>query len=93
MENNGVYEEPEEDGMWEESFSGTSDSKPKGPSAIAMDFTFVNTNDVYGIPEHADKFSLADTTSGYPYRYCGDLSNTSFITLSWPVFQVFLVQA
>jgi alpha 1,3-glucosidase len=55
--------------MWEESFSGTSDSKPKGPSAIAMDFTFVNTNDVYGIPEHADKFSLSDTTTGDPYRY------------------------
>ena len=54
--------------MWEESFSGTRDSKPKGPSAIAMDFTFFNTNDVYGIPEHADKFSLADTTTGDPYR-------------------------
>jgi alpha 1,3-glucosidase len=54
--------------MWEESFSGTSDSKPKGPSAIAMDFSFVNTENVYGIPEHADRFSLADTSSGDPYR-------------------------
>ena len=54
--------------MWDESFSGNTDSKPKGPSAIAMDFTFVDTDNVYGIPEHADRFSLSDTTSGDPYR-------------------------
>jgi alpha 1,3-glucosidase len=46
--------------MWDESFSGSTDTKPKGPSAIAMDFTFVNTDNVYGIPEHADRFSLVN---------------------------------
>jgi alpha 1,3-glucosidase len=54
--------------MWEESFSGNTDSKPHGPQAIAMDFTFHDTDHVYGIPEHADKFSLQDTMSGDPYR-------------------------
>lgn len=53
---------------WEESFSGNTDSKPRGPQAIAMDFTFPNTEHVYGIPEHADRFSLEDTMAGEPYR-------------------------
>jgi len=54
--------------MWEESFGGNTDSKPRGPNAVAMDFTFANTNNVFGIPEHADHFSLSDTTSTDPYR-------------------------
>ena len=29
-----------EPGMWEETFGGHTDSKPNGPSAVAMDFTF-----------------------------------------------------
>ena len=55
-------------GMWKETFSGNVDSKPHGPSAVAMDFTFVNTDNVYGIPEHADRFSLKDTSGTDPYR-------------------------
>ncbi len=54
--------------LWEESFSGNTDSKPHGPQAVAMDFTFHDTDHVYGIPEHADKFSLQDTTNSDPYR-------------------------
>ena len=33
-----------------------------------MDFTFHDTDNVYGIPEHADKFSLQDTSNSDPYR-------------------------
>ena len=63
-------EEPEEDqdGLWEESFKGHTDSKPRGPSSIGMDISFLNSKHVYGIPEHADSFSLKDTESGDPYR-------------------------
>ena len=59
----------DEQGTWEESFSGNTDSKPRGPQAVAMDFTFVGSKSVYGVPEHADKFSLQDTTLSDPYRY------------------------
>lgn len=55
-------------GMWEESFGGHHDSKPRGPSTVAMDFAFMNMQSVFGIPEHADRFSLQDTTGGDPYR-------------------------
>ena len=58
----------DEPDLWRETFSGNVDSKPHGPTAVAMDFTFVDTDDVYGIPEHADKFSLKDTSSTDPYR-------------------------
>ena len=30
----------EEVDMWEESYGGHQDSKPKGPTAVAVDFTF-----------------------------------------------------
>jgi alpha 1,3-glucosidase len=33
-----------------------------------LDFTFVGSKHVFGIPEHADKFSLQDTTTSEPYR-------------------------
>ena len=36
--------------------------------AVAMDFTFHDTDNVYGIPEHADRFSLQDTSNTDPYR-------------------------
>ena len=51
-----------------ESFSGHSDSKPRGPSSVGMDFTFVNSRNVYGIPEHASSFSLKSTRDTDPYR-------------------------
>ena len=71
--------------MWEESYGGHQDSKPKGPTAVAVDFTFAGmyprilkeqqfefsisgTDNVYGLPQHADTFSLKDTTSTDPYR-------------------------
>ena len=36
LSNNDV----EEVDMWEESYGGHQDSKPKGPTAVAVDFTF-----------------------------------------------------
>ncbi len=63
-------ESDNEPGMWEESFGGNTDSKPDGPQAVGMDFAFVGTDHVFGIPEHADGFSLKDTSSsGDPYRH------------------------
>lgn len=37
---------------WAESFGGHSDSKPRGPMSVGMDFSFPFAQHVYGIPEH-----------------------------------------
>ncbi|XP_071962090.1 neutral alpha-glucosidase AB-like [Antedon mediterranea] len=58
----------EEPGMWEETFKTHKDHKPNGPSAVGLDFSFVNFDHVYGIPEHADSFALKTTTNTDPYR-------------------------
>ena len=58
----------DEHGTWEESFGGNTDSKPRGPQAVAMDFTFVGSKHLFGVPEHADTFSLKDTSVSDPYR-------------------------
>ena len=63
-----MEEEETEPDMWEESYGGHTDSKPNGPTAIAMDFTFAGFENVYGIPQHAETFSLKDTTTTDPYR-------------------------
>ncbi|GAA5935275.1 hypothetical protein JCM10213_003991 [Rhodosporidiobolus nylandii] len=64
---------PDEDGMWEENFSGKHDSKPKGPESLSLDITFPGYEHVYGIPEHASSLSLKQTRGGNgaytdPYR-------------------------
>ena len=54
---------------WEENFKGNTDSKPNGPMSVGMDFTFVGFKHVYGIPSHADSFSLKNTKgTSDPYR-------------------------
>ena len=58
----------DDQGTWEESFGGNTDSKPRGPQAVAMDFTFVGSKHIYGVPEHADSFDLKDTSVTDPYR-------------------------
>lgn len=55
-------QEEDKDGLWEESFKGHTDTKPLGPASVGMDISFVNSKHVYGIPEHADSFSLRETT-------------------------------
>ena len=51
-----------------EKFQSHSDPKPRGPSSISMDFTFLESKHVYGIPEHASSFSLKSTKDTDPYR-------------------------
>ena len=67
----GQTEETDTDGLWEETFKGHTDSKPRGPSSVGLDISFINSKHVYGIPEHADAFSLRET--GYdiyfPFQY------------------------
>lgn len=46
-----------------------NDRIPLGPESVALDFTFKNFKNIYGIPEHADDFNLKDTMdSDLPYR-------------------------
>jgi len=66
-EENELKEETEPS-MWEESFGGNTDSKPRGPESIGVDIDFPHTQHIYGIPEHADTFALKDTRNGEPYR-------------------------
>jgi hypothetical protein len=49
------------EGMWEESFGGNQDSKPRGPSAVGLDVTFNGAEHLYGLPEHASPFALKST--------------------------------
>lgn len=68
-EENHGEQNVEDPGTWEENFKGHHDSKPNGPTAIAMDFTFHQANILFGIPEHADSFALRTTVgNGDPYR-------------------------
>lgn len=65
----GETDESCTESCWEESFKGSTDSKPHGPMSVGMDFTFVGFDHVYGIPSHADSFSLKNTKgSTDPYR-------------------------
>ena len=72
-EENQVPEQPkdgddDEPGAWEEDFKSHRDSKPNGPEAVALDFTFPQASILFGIPEHADSFALKSTLGGEPYR-------------------------
>lgn len=58
----------EEEGTWEEEFNGGIDSKPNGPELVALDFTFPESDVLFGIPEHADDFALKVTKDKEPYR-------------------------
>ncbi|XP_050523206.1 neutral alpha-glucosidase C [Daktulosphaira vitifoliae] len=56
-------------GSWEEFFKEHQDSKPRGPSAVSMDFTLYSSTHLYGLPEHADSFYLKETSGSDPYRF------------------------
>lgn len=51
----------DESTWWDESFGGNTDSKPRGPEAVALDVTFPGYEHVFGIPEHATGLSLKET--------------------------------
>ncbi|KAI1320608.1 hypothetical protein EDD11_000130 [Mortierella claussenii] len=58
-----------EENLWEETFKGSTDSKPRGPESIGLDITFSGINHVYGVPEHATSLSLKATKGpGAPYN-------------------------
>lgn len=59
-------EEPVEDEStwWDESFGGNTDTKPRGPEAVALDISFPGYAHVFGIPEHATRLSLKTTRYG-----------------------------
>jgi alpha 1,3-glucosidase len=64
----GETEKPAEEDdstWWDESFGGNTDSKPRGPEAIALDISFPGFEHVYGIPEHASSMSLKTTRFVY----------------------------
>ncbi|XP_015112799.1 neutral alpha-glucosidase AB [Diachasma alloeum] len=61
----GAEDDP---GAWEENFKSHQDSKPHGPEAIALDFSFPGAEHAYGIPQHADSFALRSTKGTDPYR-------------------------
>jgi alpha 1,3-glucosidase len=54
--------------LWEEKWSSFVDPNVFGPSSVGIDVTWVNTENVYGIPEHADSLALRDTENDEPYR-------------------------
>lgn len=58
------------DNMFHDDFKDSrNDRLPIGPESIGLDFKFKNFQNVFGIPEHADKLNLKDTThNSIPYR-------------------------
>jgi len=63
----------DESTWWDESFGGNTDSKPRGPEAVALDISFPGYQHVYGVAEHAGPMSLKETRGGdgkytEPYR-------------------------
>jgi alpha 1,3-glucosidase len=54
--------EEDEDGFWEETFSGHKDNKPNGPTSLGVDINFpLPGTHLFGIPEHASSMSLHKT--------------------------------
>ncbi|XP_048486007.1 neutral alpha-glucosidase AB [Plutella xylostella] len=58
----------DEEGTWGENFKSHHDSKPRGNEAVSLDVTFPQADNLYGIPEHTDKFALRSTVNSEPYR-------------------------
>lgn len=64
-----VVDDTESDpGSWEENYKSHHDSKPNGPSAVALDFSFIGAEQAYGVPLHADYLALRNTKNIDPYR-------------------------
>lgn len=74
-----VLDPSEDPDSWEETFNDDVDTKPNGPEAVAMDFTFPESDIFFGIPEHADTFALRTTVGQEPYR---------LYTLDVPAYEV-----
>ncbi|AET38572.1 glucan 1,3-alpha-glucosidase ROT2 Ecym_3060 [Eremothecium cymbalariae DBVPG len=68
QEQNLVPEEVKFDSFYDSFAYASTDSLPFGPESVALDITFHNYQNVYGIPEHPDHLKLRDTSGGEPYR-------------------------
>ncbi|KAI8613594.1 glycosyl hydrolases family 31-domain-containing protein [Chytriomyces sp. MP71] len=47
--------------LWEESFGGKQDSKPRGPQSAGFDLSFPHSAHLYGLPQHASSYALKPT--------------------------------
>ncbi|KAF8356264.1 aagr-4, partial [Pristionchus pacificus] len=56
------------EGFWEEDFGESRDLKPWGSSSVGIDIALIGFKHAFGIPEHADGFSLRNTGDYEPYR-------------------------
>lgn len=65
---NMLPEESDYDAFSDSFKDASSDKLPFGPESVGMDIIFPGSNNVYGIPEHADTFALKETTDSDPYR-------------------------
>ena len=55
--------------LFEESFGGHTDSKPRGPAGVGIDVSFEGANDIFGLAEHATGLGLAENKLAEPYRF------------------------
>ncbi|ETO25134.1 alpha glucosidase II, alpha subunit, partial [Reticulomyxa filosa] len=56
---NRTAEDPEE--WWQEQHSSHTFHHDRGPEGVGCDFTFMGSQTLYGIPEHAASLALRDT--------------------------------
>eukprot|EP00930_Biecheleria_cincta_P042756 TRINITY_DN29417_c0_g1_i1.p1 TRINITY_DN29417_c0_g1~~TRINITY_DN29417_c0_g1_i1.p1 ORF type:complete len:937 (+),score=129.73 TRINITY_DN29417_c0_g1_i1:107-2917(+) len=57
------------DNMFEESFGGHTDRKPRGPAGVGIDVNFEAAIDVFGLAEHASGLGLGANGFSEPYRF------------------------
>ncbi|XP_023208375.1 neutral alpha-glucosidase C [Xiphophorus maculatus] len=60
--------EDDKNSLWRETFRNFEDIKANGPSSLGADFCLHGFQHVYGLPQHADRLRLRDTSDGEPYR-------------------------
>jgi len=67
----GLVDATDVDGehLWEESFGGHKDTKPRGPAAVGLDVSFAAAHDLVGLAEHATNLGLANNKFSEPYRF------------------------
>jgi alpha 1,3-glucosidase len=74
----------DESTWWEETFGGNTDSKPRGPEAVALDISFPGYEHVFGIPEHATRLSLKTTRHGHRFPRGDPRANTCLGAATMP---------
>ncbi|XP_031435628.1 neutral alpha-glucosidase C [Clupea harengus] len=68
LRSNSTGKQGDQSGQWQETLGEFVDAKADGPGSVGMDFCLHGFNHVYGIPEHADRLRLKDTSDCEPYR-------------------------